>query len=155
LSVTSGDPRRLQAFVEEAAPLTAELEAAYEAVAAGSARLSSGSYRLVLGSLPAMAAYLQELRANEAFAKTVADALAAADGWSGSGASSVDDATLASLLTSAGEADAPAYLTISESALLGQPPTSGFADDPVNTARATSVTTRSTWPFPPARHCST
>ncbi|HLH28980.1 MAG TPA: RHS repeat domain-containing protein, partial [Acidimicrobiales bacterium] len=73
------------------------------------------------------------LAADESFVAGVARALAGADGWDGSVAT-VSDAAVAAELASLGGVASTGVLEVPASALLGDAPTSGFADDPVCTA---------------------
>src|SRR6266581_4348818 len=132
VSTTSGDPRNLNQFLEGSGPLrgglTESARAAVKAVQAFAATGSVGGGSL--GGLQAMIQLLADMGANEAFIHSITEALAAAD-RSGLGPVTLSDATLAARLKADGVGEAPSYLTVGASSLMGFPPTSGFVDDPV------------------------
>jgi hypothetical protein len=135
VSVTSGDPEALAGFVTAAGRIRAGVAASGEALAAGYRQVVAGCEAFVpqLGSLSLLGAWLGELAADETFLAAVARALAGADAGARA-AASVSDAAVAAELAAVPAAASTGILEVPASALLGDAPTSGFADDPVCTA---------------------
>ncbi|MGH2719318.1 MAG: DUF6531 domain-containing protein, partial [Actinomycetota bacterium] len=133
MSVTSADPARLSAYLDEASGPTGQLGSEAEAAfVATQAFLASGSARGgSLGGISALGALLEEMAGNDNFVAAVIEALVAADRGGAAGELSVADPAIAGRLASDGVGADVGYLTVGPDTLFGQPPSSGFADDPV------------------------
>ncbi|KZX20517.1 DUF6531 domain-containing protein [Rathayibacter tanaceti] len=128
-------PDHLRAFAASASTLDDDLAAA---IAGLRGRLSDFTERCRWGAVSADGVvsgadtWLTANRQDAAWARTVADAFAAAGGEGV--VSTVADSALAVALASAGIPADRRDLTIEPAQALGAPPSTGYSDDPVNTA---------------------
>ena len=149
MSTSSADPENLRGFAQDTMTGRWSVEAARRSTASMSdAVVAASSYGGVSSStLASLAALLENMGANEAFVRTVRSELLAAD-TTGTGAVSIDDATIAASLARGGYSTAPPTVTITASQLVGLPQTSGFVDDPVCAANGNFIHTEHDLSFP-------
>ena len=139
MAVSSADPDLLDRFVADAPAGRAALA---DLTARGSALATSVMSRcsgrgLSSTSFGAVTALHDNLVADEAFVRGVADALRTADRHDGIATAS--DVSIAAHLASGSYATATAAVTISQVALLGEPANSGLVDDPICAANGNFV----------------
>ena len=82
-------------------------------------------------SLAALADLVTSWNTNEQFVKQIHDDLVEANTYDGDGNATVSNAVIAQSLADAGLTDAPGVVDVAAIELYGQPPYSGFVDDPI------------------------
>ncbi|MGQ0823502.1 MAG: DUF6531 domain-containing protein, partial [Actinomycetota bacterium] len=136
MTITSADPERLAHFTTTAAAARAAILDAVNARLWETAAVQMASTFQVPYSdtLAAFQRILAGLEDNELFVRGVHDALVGADTFGAGGAMQVDDALVSLQLRSRALDTMPLPVTFNPTVLLGEPPHSGFADDPICTA---------------------
>ncbi|MHA7145805.1 DUF6531 domain-containing protein [Arthrobacter sp. TmT3-37] len=132
---SSARPEHLRTFATNARGLDEGLSSAPGALSGHLSSFASSCYWGTIEASGVISAYREYLRANEndaVWAVTVADAFAAAGGEGA--VSTVSDAGLAEALAAAGVSASRSALSIDPPTAAGAMPTSGYANDPVNTA---------------------
>lgn len=143
---TSARPADLRAFAKNATGANQQLRARKTQ---GDAAYQEFTQRCRWGTLSAegvLTGFGRYLAANDEdvrWAGTVADAFARAGGEGT--VTTLADSGIAASLAARGVRAARTDLAIDPPQALGHPPTTGYANDPVNTAPATSSRPRSTW----------
>ncbi len=137
MSVTSANIHDLAAFVNGTVNRSGRLNTTGQTVANKANVVMPACVGAQYPSTPSIAA-LNELvamwNANGAFVQTVHDDLVEANQYDGDGNATVSDAVVAQSLKDAGLEDGPALVDVDAIELYGQPPYSGFVDDPINLA---------------------
>jgi competence ComEA-like helix-hairpin-helix protein len=134
VSVTSANVHDLQTFVdgsEAGVRRVADTLSAVAALARSVMPACSGAQHPSTPSVSALAELLGMWQANHQFVQVVRNELVRADRYDGAGNATVSDAAITAALRTAGLERPPDPVEVAPVELLGQPPYSGFVDDPI------------------------
>jgi competence ComEA-like helix-hairpin-helix protein len=134
VSVTSASVHDLDTFVHGSEAGRRRLADTLSAVAAQARAVlpsCSGSQHPTTGSVSALAELLGMWQANHQFVQVIRNELVRADRFDGAGNATVSDAAITAALRTAGLERAPGVVDVPPVVLLGDPPYSGFVDDPI------------------------
>lgn len=149
-AVTSANPDDLDRYVTRASQARRALDDRWSDLAAQqNAVLSAcGDYAVASSVLNRAAAMLSGFDQNERFVDKVSDELKRADRDPSTGVATISNAMLGHALRATGLADRPPPVTVEPGELLGNPPTSGFVDDPICAANGNFVHVDADLTFP-------
>lgn len=133
-TVSSARPDDLEAFAASAGPADDGLRTARSLLGADEAAFVAGSPWVTFSADALLAAFGRWIEENANTTRRVAQVAAAFRSAGSDGSLALPDAAIAASLRAAGLDGGPAAVTFTDPAVLGMAPTSGYANDPVNTA---------------------
>jgi YD repeat-containing protein len=136
MPVTSANPEHLAAFVAGSVQRLGRLGTQLETTiaAANSASVNSSYNHPSTPSLAALGELLNAWLTNTEFVQVIHDELVKADTYDGDGVATVANAAIDATLQERGLGVAPDLVDVDEIVMYGQPPYSGWVDDPINLA---------------------
>lgn len=140
MSTTSANPDDLDQFVTQARPRRIDIQTRLGDLVSLENTVLAGCIDFLVPRGPTITveANMPAWEQNETFVETVRDELLGAD-RNADGTATISDADVAVALTAAGVASPPPVVEVEPPVLLGIPPTSGFADDPICVANGNFV----------------